>query len=33
MPYPCGPLAYPPTEATERAEVSGGEEPPTDAHG
>ena len=30
LPYPRGPLAYPPTEVTERAEVSGGEEPPTD---
>ena len=35
LPYPRGPLVYPPTEATERAEVSGGEEPPqmhTDEH-
>ena len=30
LPYPRSPLAYPPTEATELAEVSGGEEPPTD---
>ena len=29
LPYPRGPLIYPPTEATELAEVSGGEEPPT----
>ena len=33
LPYPRSPLAYPPTEATKLAEVSGGEEPPTDAHG
>ena len=32
LPYPRSPLAYPPTEATKLAEVSGGEEPPTDAH-